>query len=785
MTVSVHSVSILRSFELVASKEIENNMTKFLNRAAKFLLLLFALVPASMLAAGNSSLSGIYKYPSQEKINKQVDSVFRKLSTREKIAQIMVINFTSKESNEIFETQKRLVKKEKIGGVIPLGDVSFYNAVQKLNTLNKLAKIPMLVTLDAEWGASMRWPGIPAFQYFIQMGALSSDSLVYEVGKSIAEECRALKVQVNYSPDVDLNNNPDRHIVHFRSFGEDKEKASRFGIAMMHGLQDGGVATSAKHFPGHGDTDVDSHLALPLLPYSRQRLDSIELYPFRRIIAEGVDMVMVGHMSIPALDSTGTPSSISKPIVTGLLREEMGFNGIIITDALDMFGVSKESGLEKKYIPLAAFKAGVDILLMPEDVENSITIIEEALENGEITMEELDLKVKKMLALKSRLGVFEKSYDPIIDMDKLNRFMDQDLKDGVMDKKLNLIKRVSKETMTLVFNDNSAGYGIPVSFENKKVAYVGFRHPELGHEFGVLANRYGKVDTLLFSNNASLEELKIAREKFKEYDLIVFGYNGTELRASTNYGIKPEEINFITDWAAQQPMIVMYFGTPYAIPFISSIENFTAFVVGYAPSQANVFAATQLVFGGIPAKGVLPVSTARFKEGESVLIPDRFREEYHHFAGSKDDSLSLIQYDMKEMGAALTLLPQVSELVAGNKIRLSNRVGELLGEDAAGATMSVAELLTGYRNGNCADILKEILGKYRSYISIEEAAREMFSKLGMHSTAIDGTVVTTAYDYNKFLFTVNNGGKYAGKQILSPKAAELVLEFMNKGCGEQ
>ena len=736
-------------------------MRNYFKRAAKLSMLILALAPASLYSAGVSN-TDTYKYPSQEKINKQVDSVFRKLSTREKIAQLMVISFTSKESKEVYETQKRLVKKEKIGGVIPLGDVSFRDAVEKLNTLNKLAKIPMLVTLDAEWGASMRWPGIPAFQYFIQMGALTSDSLIYEVGKSIAQECRALKVQVNYSPDVDLNNNPDRHIVHFRSFGEDREKVSKFATAMMRGMKDGGVAGSAKHFPGHGDTDVDSHLALPLLSFSRERLDSVELYPFRRLIAEGVDMVMVGHMSIPALDPTGTPSSISKPIVTGLLREELGFDGIICTDALDMFGVSKESGLEKKYIPLAAFKAGVDILLIPEDVESSITVIEEALKNGEITMEELDVKVKKMLALKSRLGVFEKSHNPIIDMSQLNNFMDQDRKDGVMEKKLDLIKQVSKESVTLVFNDNSAGFGVPVSFEGKKVAYVGFRHPELGHEFGVLANRYGKVDTLLFSNNASLEELKIAREKFKDHDLIIFGYNGTDLRLRTNYGIKPDEINFLTGWAAEQPMIVMYFGTPYVIPFIPSLENFTAFVVGYSPSQANVFAATQLVFGGIPAKGVLPVSTGPYKGGESVLIPDRFREEYHHFAGSKDDSLSLVQYDMKENSAALTVLPQVAELVASGKVRLS----------------SVSDLFAGYRNSDCVASLKALLDKYRSYATIEEVAQEMFSKLGMNSTTVGESVITTAYDYNKFLFTINNGGKYAGKQVLSQKAAELVREYL-------
>ena len=275
-----------------------------------------------------------------------------------------------------------------------------------------------------------------------------------------------------------------------------------------------------------------------------------------------------------------------------------------------------------------------------------------------------------------------------------------------------------------------------------------------------------------------MAELKIAREKFKNHDIIIFGYNGTDLRLRTNYGIKPEEINFLTDWAAQQPMIVMYFGTPYVIPYISSLENFTAFVVGYSPSQANVFAATQLVFGGIPAKGVLPVSTGRFKEGESVIIPCRFREEYHHFAGSEDDSLSLVQYDMKENSGALTVLPQVAELVAGGKIRLSDTVAGLLCENAANGSLTVAELLAGYTNNNCTDALKAILGKYRSYATIGEVAQEMFSKLGMSSTAVDGCVITTAYDYNKFLFTVNNGGKYAGKQVLSPKAAEIILEYI-------
>ena len=724
-----------------------------------------------------SQFVDVYRYPSQEKISRQVDSVFRKLSTREKIAQIMVINFTSRESKEKFEEQKRLVRKEKVGGLIPLGDV-FLPAIDKMNKLNRLAKIPMLISLDAEWGASMRWKEIPAFQRFMQLGALSSDSLVYEVGKSIAQECRALKIQVNYSPVVDLNNNPERHIVHSRSFGESKEKAAQFSAAMLRGLHAGGVAGSAKHFPGHGDTDVDSHLALPVLPYSTQRLDSIELYPFKHLIAEGVDMVMVGHMSIPSLDPTGTPSSISRPIVTGLLREKLGYDGIICTDALDMNGVAKDSGLEKRDIPLAAYKAGVDILLMPEDVENSITVIENALKNGEITMEGLDMRVKKMLALKARLGILDKGYNPIIDMDSLNLFMDTDLKDGVMDRKLDLIKQVSKETMTVVYNDNSAGFGLPVSFEGKKVAYVGFRNPQLGYEFGVIANRYGQVDTVLLGDNASLAELESARNRVKDYDLVIFGYNGTDLRTSTNYGIVPQEVEFITNWASVQPMIFLYLGSPYAIAEIPDCRNFTALAVGYMNTSVNNFAAAQMVFGGIPAKGVLPVSSGPFKEGESVVLPYRFREEYHHLVGSKDDSLSLVQYDMKEMGSALTVLPQVAELVAGEKIKLSDTVGELLGKEGADAPLTVGNLLSGYKESNKAALLDELLCKYRRHTSVEEVARAMFAELGMRSTSVSGGVVTTAgYDFDKFMFTIKNGGKYAGKQVLSPKAAQLVLEY--------
>lgn len=576
-------------------------------RLFKRFVLLLMFVPFC-ISAQDKHL-GEYKYPSQEKIDRQVDSVFRTLSTREKIAQIMVIDFTSADSKKMQKIQKKLVKKEKIGGIIPLGEKSYSGAIARMNQLNKWAKIPMLVTLDAEWGVGMRWEQVVDYPLFIQMGALSSDSLIYEVGKSIAAECRALKIQVNYSPVVDINNNPHKFIVNQRTFGEDKEKVAQYAAAMMHGMKDGGVAGSAKHFPGHGETNVDSHLALPLLPFTLERLDSMELYPFKRLIAEGVDMVMVGHMNVPAFDPSGTPSSISKPIVTGLLREKLGFDGIIITDALNMFGVSKASGLEKKDIPLAAYKAGVDILLMPEDVKESITVIENALRNGEITMESLDMRVKKMLALKARLGVLDKGYDPIADTEAIN-----DMKE----EKMALIDKISEETMTLVFNDNSEGFGVPVSTAGKKVVYVGFRSPEVGQDFAAVASQYGQLDTLLLGNDATLDDLKAAKEKVAGYDLVIFGFNKTRPGLYKNFDLIEEQVQFITDWAAQQPMIAVYLGSPYAITKIPGYKNFKAYVLGYTDTKANARAAAKVVFGAIAPKGVLPVTAGPFPVGHSV-----------------------------------------------------------------------------------------------------------------------------------------------------------------------
>ena len=338
-----------------------------------------------------------------------VDSLLSTMSRREKIAQLIIEAIDSKESPELRARQEGWIR-EGLGGLIVMDD-GLVDNIQMVNELQSLARIPMIVSIDGEWGAAMRYYEYAAFPRAMQLGALTDTLLVEQAGRRIGEELHALKIFVNYAPVVDVNNNPANPVINTRSFGENPWKVARMGAAYLRGMQGAGVFGSAKHFPGHGDTDVDSHKGLPVLLFDRARLDSLELVPFRRLIAEGTAMVMVGHLSIPSLDSTGTPASISKPIVTGLLREKLGFDGIIITDALGMEGVAEGNA----NAALLAYQAGADILLMPQDTRETIDALDAAFRKGELDEADLNTRVRRVLQLKERAGMLAPGYSPMVD----------------------------------------------------------------------------------------------------------------------------------------------------------------------------------------------------------------------------------------------------------------------------------------------------------------------------------------------------------------------------------
>lgn len=345
-------------------------------------------------------------------VKKRIRPYVESMSVRDKVAQLVFVDVYPDRDTAYQSKEDSVIIKEQVGGII-LMEGNIEQTAGICNHLQSLVKIPLAVSVDGEFGLGMR---ISEFRKYPRQGvlaALPDDSLMYEMGSQIAKDMRSMKIDINFAPVVDVNLHPDVNTIGDRSFGPDKRLVADYGSALMRGMQDGGVVACAKHFPGHGDTEVDSHKALPVLKFPMERLDSVELYPFRKLIKDGVDMVMVGHLLVPELDTL--PASVSKSVVTDLLRKKMRFNGLIITDALGMEGVLAPFGGAYEKAMLAAYKAGVDILLMPGNVSEGIDLIVDYIGDNRQRLKDLDERVSKVLGLKDKCGKLSKSDDQHID----------------------------------------------------------------------------------------------------------------------------------------------------------------------------------------------------------------------------------------------------------------------------------------------------------------------------------------------------------------------------------
>ena len=557
------------------------------------------------------------------RMERQVERTLKNMTTREKVAQLIV----SQTDSYIFSEghalmTDTLVGIEGIGGLLIIQD-SLPRFLTRMNQLQEMSKIPLLVSIDGEWGPSMRFSEYPFFPQQMQLGALPSDSLIYEMGLAVAEQCKMANIHINYAPVVDINVNPKNPVIHARSFGEDRDKVTAYGRAYMKGMQDGGIIACSKHFPGHGDTEVDSHKGLPVLPFSRERLDSLELYPFRDQIKHGVEMVMMGHLHIPALDSA--VSSISYPIVTGLLREEMGFNGIIVTDALTMKGVSEN--MESAEIALAAYKAGVDILLKPGDIIASIDRLEEAMNSGECDIEDLNERVRKTLRLKARFGMLERNYNPTVDTTNIAERVKKP-------EHIALVQEMADQSMTLV--DNQSGI-IPIDM-TKKIAYVAYnakRIPML-REYGDIEGlsgynpETGMVDstTLMYQHllkeakgdeargevhyfaldkKSSAKDIASVEKQLSDYDVVILACHDPRGRSRKDL-IAQEHLKALEKIVKKHQPILVHYGSPYGLSDLPWIKELGGLLVAYKDSESNQKAAAKVLTGEIEAIGVLPVT---------------------------------------------------------------------------------------------------------------------------------------------------------------------------------
>lgn len=396
----------------------------------------------------------LYQASQDEKCRHWVDSVYKRMSLKEKVGQLFIYTIAPVQTKRNMQLLRDAVHTYKVGGLLFSGG-KIQNQATLTNEAQRMARCPLLITFDGEWGLSMRLRGTPVFPRNMVLGCIQDNRLIYEYGREMARQCRELGVQVNFAPVADVNINPDNPVINTRSFGEDPMQVADKVIAYASGLESGKVLSVCKHFPGHGDTDVDSHKALPVLPFTRERLDSVELYPFKEAIRAGVSGMMVGHLQVPVIEPIGgLPSSLSRNVVYGLLTEELAFKGLIFTDALAMKGVSGNQS-----VCLQALKAGNDMVLAPRRLKEEIDAVLAAVEKGELPEEEIDAKCRKILTYKYILGLKDKPFVRLSGLgSRINTPQTRDL-----------IRRLNLAAITVL---NNKGGVLPLHPDLKEVAIL-------------------------------------------------------------------------------------------------------------------------------------------------------------------------------------------------------------------------------------------------------------------------------------------------------------------------
>jgi len=518
-----------------------------------------------------------------------VNRTYDSMSLEERVGQLFMVSVASNQNKKATSAIRQLVKEHHLGGVI-FSKGGPVRQARLTNEFQAVAKTPLLVGMDAEWGLAMRLDSTYAFPWNMTLGAIQNDSVVQEVGYRIGLHAKRLGVHINFAPDIDVNINPKNPIIGNRSFGEDVENVSCKGSAFMRGMHRAGILSSGKHFPGHGDTATDSHHALPFLDFTKERLDSIEIHPYKALIAQGLSSVMVAHLDIPSLESKpGHPSSLSKNIITNVLKRDLGFKGLVFTDALNMKAVAEFA--PEGEVELSAFLAGNDMLLMPKDVVGAKEIILEALRSGKITDNRLEQSVKKILRAKYKVGLHD--YRPI----KIQNLV-EDL-NTIEDDLLN--EKAIENAITVVKNRFSL---IPIrKLEKKKIAYVKFGDAE-GDHFAKGLKKYGKVTEIKAKDMAGY------RDRLREFNLVIIGLHKSNDSPWKGHRFNKNELFWLQEISRMRThnTLLAVFTKPYALLDVINFDTLDGIVISYQNSKIAQEKTAEVLFGAIGAKGRLPVT---------------------------------------------------------------------------------------------------------------------------------------------------------------------------------
>jgi len=562
-----------------------------------------------------------------EKQNRWVDSLYNQMTVQEKVGQLfMVAAYSNRDSTHTKQIDS-LIIKHRIGGLIFFQGGPVRQAVLT-NRYQAESKIPLMIGIDAEFGLNMRLDSTFRYPWNMTLGAIRDKNLIRQVGEQLGRQSKRMGIHINFAPVLDINTNPANPIIGNRSYGENKENVYQSASAFIGGMHSEGVLSSGKHFPGHGDTDTDSHKTLPIVNHNLARLDSVEFYPYKKLFPEGLSSVMVAHLEVPDLEPRpGYPSSISYNIITSLLKDKMGFKGLIFTDALNMKGASTFSSPGD--IDFAAFLAGNDVLLFSEDVPTAAGKLIAAYENGSYTEERLAYSVKKILKAKYKAGLHH-----LQKIDTANLIADLNKNENkVLDQKL------YENAITLLKNKKEI---LPIKdLQQTKIAYlkVGDDNNEV---FVNTLKKYTDIDVL------KVDSLSEDLDVLKPYDLIIIGYHKSNASAYRKNDFTKSELTFIGKVAQAKKVILAVFARPYVLMNLKETKNIEGLVMAYQNSEMSQYVTAQAIFGAIGFKGILPVSVSEeFKEG----------------SGFETQSLSRLAYAFPEsVGLNATILNKIDVL---------------------------------------------------------------------------------------------------------------------------
>lgn len=692
-----------------------NKQLQFVYCSMRYFLIVFFLLPLLVNAQ--------QFYKQTEASQHWVDSVFNSLTPQQRIAQLMVVRESGINSGGvIFYTDKveELIRNYNIGAIClfqggPVKQAGFINYFQQV------AQTPLMVCIDGETGLGMRMTdSVYKFPDQLTLGAVQDAAIVYEVGKAIGAQCRREGINVNYAPVIDINNNPNNPVINFRSFGEDKYKVALFGTQMMRGIQENGVMACAKHFPGHGDVSVDSHLDLPVITKSYASLDSLELYPFKVLFNEGVGSVMIAHLSIPAIDNTPhMPSSLSRKNVTDLLRNTLGFKGISFTDALEMQGVAK-------YFPqgdaaVHSLVAGNDMLCLPGDVPLAIQKIQAAISNKTLDSIDIDNRVKKVLLAKYNLGLNKVGY---INPANLHEDLNKDV--------IALRRKVARHAITLLRLKDAAIFPLK---NDKKVAYVGIGIPDTNTiaTFLKIENN-ADVFLLKYTDEAAIAD-SILKHIEGNYDAVVIGVHQFNKFPAGNFGFSTNALNLIKNIQGSMPAITMVFGNPYALKNFCEADNL---VECYEDDPVFQEAAYNWLNGNFVAEGKLPVTVCdAFHFGDGIT--DLGLEELQQVRPQEEgfDSIKLAAVDsIADDAIANHATPGCVVLVAkNNKIVFNKAFGTLTYDTKQPVTLN-----TVYDLASVTKITATTLAVMKLY---DEGKLDLHKTLGYYLPWVRGTNKST------------------------------------------